>query len=37
MIKASSSIDPGFNSNNLVMAAVMLNDHSEAKGTALFQ
>ena len=36
LVKASS-IDPGFNSNNLVLAGVMLNDYKEAKGSALLE
>ncbi|MEK6325667.1 MAG: ABC transporter permease [Acidobacteriota bacterium] len=33
----ASEIDPGFNSNNLVLAGVMMNDYKEAKGSALYQ
>jgi len=36
LVKAAS-IDPGFNSNNLVLAEVMLNDYKEAKGSAVLQ
>ena len=36
LVKADS-IDPGFNSNNLVLAAVMLTDYKEAEGSALYQ
>jgi putative ABC transport system permease protein len=36
LVKASS-IDPGFNSDNLVLAGVLLNDYKEAKGSALYQ
>jgi putative ABC transport system permease protein len=36
LLKAAS-IDPGFNSNNLVLAGVMLPDYPEAKGSALYQ